>query len=227
MTKRRVISVWLPRLATDRLRREKSGASRVKPQSRKGSQAREGRGARESRGSRERPLTVVHDSGGRTLVGAVNEAAAEVGLFQGMTLADARTHVPSLDTEPADPLADASLLERTVRWCGRYTPWTAVDGLDGVWLDTTGCAHLFGGEQAMLDDLVVRLERLGFGVRAALADTPGAAWAVARYGVNGSVVARGGAALGPCLSANRGAAPQRWHGGRSVAPRLAQRRRSL
>ena len=135
----------------------------------------------------------MHDRGGRTLVGAVNEAAVEVGLFQGMTLADARTHVPSLDTAPADPLADASLLERTVRWCGRYTPWTALDGLDGVWLDTTGCAHLFGGEQAMLDDLVVRLERLGFGVRAALADTPGAAWAVARYGVNGSVVARGGA----------------------------------
>ena len=135
----------------------------------------------------------MRDSGGRTLVDAVNEAATEVGLFQGMTLADARTHVPSLDTAPADPLADASLLERTVRWCGRYTPWTAVDGLDGVWLDTTGCAHLFGGEQAMLDDLVVRLERLGFGVRAALADTPGAAWAVARYGVNGSAVARGGA----------------------------------
>ena len=66
-----------------------------------------------------------------------------------------------------------------------------MDGLDGVWLDTTGCAHLFGGEQAMLDDLVTRLERLGFGVRAALADTPGAAWAVARYGVNGTVVVRG------------------------------------
>jgi protein ImuB len=109
-----------------------------------------------------------------------------------MTLADARTFLPSIETQPTDPLADAALLERTVRWCGRYTPWTAVDGLDGVWLDTTGCAHLFGGEQTMLDDLVVRLERLGFGVRAALADTPGVAWAVARYGVNGTVVARGG-----------------------------------
>jgi len=126
------------------------------------------------------------------IVSAVNEVAAEAGLFQGMTLADARTHVPLLDTAPADPLADASLLERIVRWCGRYTPWTAVDGLDGVWLDTTGCAHLFGDEQAMLDDLIDRLEQLGFDARAALADTPGTAWAVARYGVNGSVVTRGG-----------------------------------
>jgi len=126
------------------------------------------------------------------IVSAVNEAAAESGLFQGMTLADARTHMPLLDTAPADPLADASLLERIVRWCGRYTPWTAVDGLDSVWLDTTGCAHLFGNEQAMLDDLIDRLEQLGFDVRAALADTPGTAWAVARYGINGSVVTRGG-----------------------------------
>ncbi len=169
----------MPRLATDRLRRAKASASRGKPQGWVKPQ------------SRERPLAVVHDRGGRTLVGAVNETAAEAGLFQGMSLADARTFLPSIETVPADPVADASTLERTVRWCGRYTPWTAMDGLDGVWLDTTGCAHLFGGEQAMLDDLVTRLERLGFGVRAALADTPGAAWAVARYGVNGTVVVRG------------------------------------
>ena len=161
MTKRRVISVWLPRLATDRLRRAKASASRGKPQ------------GWVKPLSRERPLAVVHDSGGRTLVGAVNETAAEAGLFQGMSLADARTFLPSIETVPADPVADASTLERTVRWCGRYRPWTAMDGLDGVWLDTTGCAHLFGGEQAMLDDLVTRLERLGFGVRAALADTLG------------------------------------------------------
>ena len=133
----------------------------------------------------------MHDSAGRTLVGAVNEAAAEAGLFQGMSLADARTFLPSLETVPADPAADTATLERIVRWCGRYTPWTALDGLDGVGLDSTGCAHLFGGERAMLDDLVSRLERLGFAVRAALADTPGAAWAVARYGVSGTVVARG------------------------------------
>ena len=166
-------------MATDRLRRAKTGASPVKPPG----------GERLPAG--ERPLAVVHDSGGRTLVGAVNEAAADAGLFQGMSLADARTFLPSIETVPADPAADTATLERTVRWCGRYTPWTAMDGLDGVWLDTTGCAHLFGGEQAMLDDLVARLDRLGFAVRAALADTPGAASAVARYGVNGTVVARG------------------------------------
>lgn len=67
-------------------------------------------------------------------------------------------------------------------WCGRYTPWTNIDGADGLWLDITGCAHLFGGEAGLVDDLVRRLRDLGFTARLGLADTAGAAWAIARYG---------------------------------------------
>ena len=107
-----------------------------------------------------------------------------------MSLADGRALLPSLETVPVDSAGDAAALARLVGWCGRYSPWTAVDGTapegviggDGsIWLDVTGCTHLFGGDAAMLADLTSRLGKVGFGVRAAVADTPGAAWAAARF----------------------------------------------
>ena len=110
-----------------------------------------------------------------------------------MTLADARAVCPGVDAVPADPVADAALLDRLVSWCGRYTPWAAAEGRGGIFLDVTGCAHLFGGEAAMRADLVRRLEGFGFTARAAIADTPGAAWAVARFDKNDAVVPSGGA----------------------------------
>ncbi len=112
------------------------------------------------------------------------------GLAPGMPLADARALLPGLRTAAYDPSGDAAALTRLADWCGRYSPWAAVDGCGcdiggsaGILLDVTGCAHLFGGEAALLSDLIGRLQRLGFTARAALAETAGAAWAVARYAV--------------------------------------------
>ncbi len=112
---------------------------------------------------------------------AVDASAAEAGLKMGLPLADARALVPALDAVAADPDADAHALAGLADWCQRYTPWTAVDGADGLWLDISGCAHLFGGEAALLTDLSERLAVLGLISRAAVADTPGAAWARARF----------------------------------------------
>jgi protein ImuB len=121
---------------------------------------------------------------------AVDNAAARLGLAPGLPLADARAQVPALETAPDDPAADARALTRLARWAGRYTPWTAVDGttpedaglpVSGLWLDITGCAHLFGGEDALLADLCRRLAAAGYGARAGCAATPGAAWALARF----------------------------------------------
>lgn len=99
--------------------------------------------------------------------------------------------MPALMTAEANPAADRRALAALADWCGRYTPWTAVDddrihagpygGGGGLWLDITGCGHLFGGEGALLDDLLARLDGLGFAAAGAVADTPGAAWAVARF----------------------------------------------
>jgi len=49
-------------------------------------------------------------------------------------------------------------------------------------LDIGGCAHLFGGEENLRGDLLVRVARLGFSARAAIASTIGAASAMARFG---------------------------------------------
>lgn len=73
-------------------------------------------------------------------------------------------------------------LTRLVEWCDRYSPLVAQDGCDGIILDITGCAHLFGGEGELLLDSKHRLHWMGVEAHAAIADAWGAAWALARYG---------------------------------------------
>lgn len=94
---------------------------------------------------------------------------------------------PQLAAIDADETADAHLLDRIADWCDRYTPLVGLDPPDGLFLDISGCAHLFGGEDYLRRDLIRRLAAQGVHARAAIADTPGWAWAVARYGVSASV----------------------------------------
>ncbi len=126
-------------------------------------------------------MLTVPAQGGLRLT-AVDARAAAEGLYPGQRLADARALVPELQAADADFGADAEALGRLADWCARYTPWSAVDGEDGLSLDITGSAHLFGGEAALLADLERRLTGFGVTVRAAAADTPAAAWAWARFG---------------------------------------------
>ena len=98
-----------------------------------------------------------------------------------MTLADARALLPGLAVARADPHGDARALAALAGWCIRFTPFVALDGADGLILDVTGCARLFGGEAALVARVARDVRRLGFTARAALADTPGAAWAAARF----------------------------------------------
>ncbi len=124
------------------------------------------------------PLALAYDhQGGRRLY-AVNQAARCKGLTPGMALADARAVCPDVQARAAEPARDAAALTMLAYWCQRYTPWSNVDGIDGLWLDISGCAHLFGGEQALCQDIRRRLQTQGFHARLGLADTPGAAWAL-------------------------------------------------
>jgi protein ImuB len=114
------------------------------------------------------------------VVAAVDATAAALGLHAGMPLAQAQALVPGLAIHPAEPEADAAALGRLAAWCLRYAPLTAADAPDGIWLDVTGCAHLHGGETKLLRDLRNRLAARGIATHTAVADTPGAAHAVAR-----------------------------------------------
>ena len=171
---RRVVSIWLPHWPTDR-RRKALGNSTLKA------------GAP----PRDVPLiTAMHD-GNRRVIQAVDLAATALGLRPGMAVAHAMAIVPGLHVLEADPAGDEAALERLARWCQRVTPLAAPDAPDGIWLDIEGCAHLWGGEQALLDHLVDRLAQDGIAARAAVADTPGAAHAVARHGGEHRVITRG------------------------------------
>ena len=120
-------------------------------------------------------------SGGRRLLAALNPAATAAGLAPGMPLPDALSFVPGLVTLPADPAADAAALTRLAEWCGRYSPWTAPDDVDGVKIEITGSAHLWGGEDALVADISRRLKRQHIAHRIAIASTLGIAWALARH----------------------------------------------
>ena len=122
----------------------------------------------------------MHD-GRRRTVAAADHSARSLGLLPGMPVAQAQALIPGLTVVPAQPEGDARALELLAAWCLRYAPLTAPDRPDGVWIDATGCSHLFGGEASMLADVVERLDRGGVASRAAIADTAGAAWATARY----------------------------------------------
>ncbi len=99
-----------------------------------------------------------------------------------MALADARAMIPALGIADDDPAADAALIETIADWAEHYTPLVALHDHSGLFLDVTGCAHLFGDESKLVADCVARLARQGFSARAAIADTPGAASALARFG---------------------------------------------
>ena len=126
------------------------------------------------------PLALVARAGGALRLTAVDARAEAEGLHPGLSLADARARCPEVRVLEADPAADALALGRLAQACRRYTPALAMDPPDGIVLDMTGGAHLFGGEAALMADLRARVGGAGYAARLAMADTPGLAWALAR-----------------------------------------------
>lgn len=119
---------------------------------------------------------------GRIVVKAANTVAQAKGADTGMVVADCRAIYPSLEVFDYDEEVAARLLNALAEWCLRYTPVVGLDLPNGLILDISGCAHLWGGERPYLKDILNRFKGLGYDVRAAIADTIGTAWAVSRYG---------------------------------------------
>jgi protein ImuB len=130
----------------------------------------------------QQPFVVAVKDHGRQIVTAASAAAENEGIVPGTVVADARAVHPSLQVFDEKPGRKERLLQGLGEWAIRYTPLVSVDAPDGLLLDASGCAHLWGGERAYLKDMITRLRAAGYDVRAAMADTAGAAWAVARYG---------------------------------------------
>jgi protein ImuB len=130
----------------------------------------------------ERALVTTHRAGQRIEIAAACPAAHALGLHPGMAVTQARALVPGLDLRDAETAADAALLHRLGLFAARrWTPKAAVSDPAGLWLDLSGVAHLFGGERAMCARILRFCARLGLAARIAVAGTPGAAHALARF----------------------------------------------
>ncbi len=151
---RRVVSMWFPRLASDRVLRQRPV---------------------------EGPFALTLKQQNANRIYCLNAAASQAGLEPGMSYADARAFCPDLQSRIAAPEADQRFLHTLRRWATRYCPWVGLEGADGLVLDITGSTHLFGGEAAMLAHMRARLQRAGLSVQIGAADTRGAAWALAHY----------------------------------------------
>ena len=156
---KRVLALYLPLFATERLARDMPETTR-------------------------QAFATIEEHHGRLVLVAVNPPAMRQGLAPGMVLADARALVPQLATVFTNPRAEDDALAKLATWCIRYTPLVMVAGhrdaaKKALFLDITGCAHLFGGESALIRHLQARLVSFGLTSHIAIADTPGAAWALA------------------------------------------------
>ena len=158
----RIVSMWLPHLAIERLKRERA-ANGTTPQ------------------PDDRPFALVGNDARGLKLTAVNARSLHDGLAPDLRLADARAICPHLLTAPATPDKDAAALLALARWSSRYSPTLNVDGDDGLWLDITGVSHLFGGERALLADLATRLAHACLTARLGSAETLGGAHALARF----------------------------------------------
>jgi protein ImuB len=154
---RRFVSIRFPHLLTDWFSIQQSGLRRL-------------------------PFVLAAPDHGRMMITAANAAAVEKDINTGMLLADARALVPGLQFSDDKPGLAPRLLKKIAEWCIRYAPWTAIDLPNGIILDASGCAHLWGGEEAYLSSIEQRLHERGYSLQTAIADTIGAAWAMARFG---------------------------------------------
>ncbi len=136
------------------------------------------------------PFALLSESAHGPRIAAINAAARDAGVQPGAMLTDARALCPDLAVHPGDPTGDLAFLEKLALWAQRWGPWSALDPPDGLLVDVTGVSHLFGGEQALLDDAATRLAARGLTVRLALAPTAGAAWALAHYGPERAILSR-------------------------------------
>jgi protein ImuB len=159
---RRILSLWLPRLPIDRIKRQLAGNS----------------GAELAK----TPSVVVTKQNNALLLYALDDAAARHGLEIGLPLANARAICPELTVFDADEVADAKILSDIADWCDRFTPLVALDPPHGLFLDITGCAHLFGGEAALMRMICGALTGQGFVVSAAIAGTSICARTLTRAG---------------------------------------------
>ncbi|MCR8724224.1 Y-family DNA polymerase [Frigidibacter sp. ROC022] len=196
MAQRRILSLWFPRLGAERLLR------RAAPD--------------------HGPFAVVEDRGNAQVLCSLSAEADQAGLREGQPLRDALAMCPDLTTRLRNPQAELDFLRVLRRWAGKFSPWVADQPPASLLVDLTGCAHLFGGEEALLAQAEEDCAAMGLTVHAGIGDSPGAAWALARFAGQPERPGRSGDAIDQEAPATRARAVKRrnWERG-GPPPRLA------
>ena len=197
---RRFMCLWFPRLPVDRIRRAEPVVS-----SDAGAEL----------------MAVFHETGQMQVIAGLSPEAEAKGLQLGQPLRDALAMVPDLQTRSGNPQKDAAFLKALSRWAEKFSPWTSVDAPAGLKIDITGCAHLFGGDEGLAEAVEMDCADLGLSVRIGIADSVGAAWALARFAGRSSQPIRSGDAIDQEARATRSRAAKRRHWERGgAAPRI-------
>ena len=184
MSQRRILSIWVPNLAIEHVLRHAPERATL-------------------------PYALTTEIQGAITVASLTGAARAQGIHKGMSLSDARALCPDMLSQTLDPLAEAHALAALTRWAGRFSPWVTTDGRDGLLADISGCAHLFGGEEALARQIESDGEALQLTLSIGIADTIGAAWAVARFAGQASTGHRSGDAIDQEARATRSRAHRR------------------
>ncbi|MEX0281539.1 MAG: DNA polymerase Y family protein [Arenibacterium sp.] len=186
MPNRRILSLWFPRLGAERLIR----AARLNP---------------------DVPLAVVEEHSNMQVISSLNCAATAAGLSRGQPVRDAHAMCATLRTHGRNTPAEAHFLTALRRWAGKFSPWVAEETPDALVIDLTGCAHLFGGEEELLSIVEADCADMGLSLHCGIADSLGAAWALARYAGQAPVALRSGDSIDQEARATRARAGKRRH----------------
>ncbi|MFK7763579.1 MAG: DNA polymerase Y family protein [Roseobacter sp.] len=186
MKTRRILSLWFPQFGADRLMRRNPVLADV-------------------------PLGVVEEQHNTQVLSSLNAMASDFGLRVGQPVRDAHAMCDGLVTRARSTPAEAAFLATVQRWAGKFSPWVATEADDALVVDLTGCAHLFGGEMPLLSVVQQDCADLGLSVRMGLADTRGAAWALARFAGQEALSHRSGDAIDQEARATRARAGKRRH----------------
>src|SRR5690349_16194218 len=119
---KRFVAIWLPHLKTDWMVRDRPELKNI-------------------------PFVLALPDHGRMRITEVSSVAKTRGIETGMVVADAKVILASLQVFNDTPGLADKLLRKLCLWCIRYTPITTIDAPDGLILDVSGCAHLWGSEE--------------------------------------------------------------------------------
>ena len=167
MLKKRILSLWFPRLGVERIFRLKSVSNDI-------------------------PFAIVIENNNLFILNSLSYSAEKEGLYTGQLLTDAQVLCPNLKTRERNNFAENFFLEALQRWAGKFSPLVAIESKTALILDITGCINLFGGEINLLNKIEQDCIQMKLTVKIGLADTIGAAWALARYEASTNLIYRTG-----------------------------------